>query len=147
MPALYTSLRLEAAWLEAQQGFAFKAQPMTMCAYEVDCADIVDLRNADQQALNGVNFGDLACPWEDMADRGMVPPSWKMADRLWNDGMAGILVPSFAPGATETDHNAVFWRWTREPPHQVHIIGDTGRLPRDDRSWRSLDDGSIAAAW
>ena len=25
-PALYTALRMETAWLEAQQGFAFKAQ-------------------------------------------------------------------------------------------------------------------------
>jgi RES domain-containing protein len=32
-PALYTSSRLETAWLEAQQGFAFKGQPMTMCTY------------------------------------------------------------------------------------------------------------------
>lgn len=28
--ALYTSLRFEIAWLEAQQAFPFKAQPMTM---------------------------------------------------------------------------------------------------------------------
>ncbi len=30
--ALYTSLRPETAWLEAQQGFAFKTWPMTLCA-------------------------------------------------------------------------------------------------------------------
>ena len=28
--ALYTSLDLTTAWMEAQQGFPFKAQPMTM---------------------------------------------------------------------------------------------------------------------
>jgi RES domain-containing protein len=33
---------METAWLEAQQGFAFKAQPLTICAYDVDCADIAD---------------------------------------------------------------------------------------------------------
>ena len=42
-PALYTSLRFETAWLEAQQGFAFKVQPLTLCAYAVDCADLADL--------------------------------------------------------------------------------------------------------
>lgn len=36
-PTLYTSLRFETAWLEAQQAFPFKAQPMTLCAYDVDC--------------------------------------------------------------------------------------------------------------
>ena len=55
-PALYTALRPETAWLEAQQGFAFKAQPMTMCAYDVDCADILDL-------TSHVTIGALAiCP-------------------------------------------------------------------------------------
>src|SRR5208283_3004562 len=29
VPALYMSRRMETAWLEAQQGFAFKAQPLT----------------------------------------------------------------------------------------------------------------------
>lgn len=43
VPALYTSLRLETAWLEAQQGLPFKAQPMTLCDYGVDCEDIADL--------------------------------------------------------------------------------------------------------
>ncbi len=36
-PALYTSLDITTAWMEAQQGFPFKAQPMTIVAYEVDC--------------------------------------------------------------------------------------------------------------
>ena len=49
-PALYTSRRMETAWFEAQQGFAFKAQPLTICAYEVDCRDIVDLAEEDAGA-------------------------------------------------------------------------------------------------
>lgn len=40
MAALYTSRRMETAWREAQQGFPFKAQPLTVCAYEVDCDDV-----------------------------------------------------------------------------------------------------------
>lgn len=129
-------MRLETAWLEAQQGFAFKSQPMTMCGCQVDCADIVDLTKADQRAVLEAELIDLDCPWEDMADCGLVPPSWKLADRLWKEGLAGIVVPSFAPGATDADQNLIFWRWAREPPHQVRVIDDAGRLPRDDRSWR-----------
>ena len=45
MPALYTARRFETAWLEAQQAFPFKAQPMTLCAYEVDC-DVLDLTDS-----------------------------------------------------------------------------------------------------
>ena len=41
---LVTSRRMETAWLEAQQGFIFKAQPLTLCAYRVDCIDSLILR-------------------------------------------------------------------------------------------------------
>lgn len=130
MPALYTSLRLETAWLEAQQGFPFKAQPMTMCAYEVDCADILDLRDATELAGLGITPDQLACAWEDMADKGLKPPGWDIAERLFAAGHAGILVRSFAPGATDDEVNSVFWRWSRTRPHQVRVIDHYGRLPQ-----------------
>lgn len=136
MAALYTSLRLETAWLEAQQGSAFKAQPMTICAYRVDCADILDLTDPAARAACGIAPADLACAWEDMADRSLKPPSWAIARRLSAEGHAGIIVPSFAPGATAEDRNVVFWRWSADTPHQVRIVDDHYRLPQDDRSWR-----------
>ena len=134
--ALYTSLRIETAWLEAQQGFAFKAQPMTICAYETDCADIVDLTDSTERMRLGVQAADLARAWEDLAAKRLMPPSWTVAARLIEDGVAGVLVPSFAPGATARDINAVFWRWSDVPPHMIRVIDHHGRLPRDDRSWR-----------
>jgi RES domain-containing protein len=136
MAALYTSLRLETAWLEAQQGFPFKAQPMTLCAYDVDCADLIDLTDAAVLADQAISPDHLACPWEDMAARGVRPPSWVLADRLLAAGHAGALVRSFAPGAAQDDVNAVFWRWSDAAPHKVRAIDHHERLPRDDRSWR-----------
>ncbi|MFO1039892.1 MAG: RES domain-containing protein [Geminicoccaceae bacterium] len=128
--ALYTSMSLQGAWSEAQQAFPFKAQPMTLCAYEVDCEDILDLRGVPELQ------SDLACAWEAMALRGETPPSWTLADRLIAAGKAGILVPSFAKGAETQPGNAVFWRWGPEPPHRVRVVDDHGRLPRDALSWR-----------
>lgn len=136
VPALYTSLRLETAWLEAQQGFAFKAQPMTMCAYRVDCEDIVDLTDPAALDANGIRAADLACAWEDMADRGQSSATWTIADRLVATGSAGILVRSFAAGASAADLNAVFWTWSSVPPHQVSVVDDERRLPRDSGSLR-----------
>lgn len=136
VPALYTSLRPETAWLEAQQGFAFKPQPLTLCAYAVDCADVIDLTDAAALSATGVAAGDLACGWEDEVDHGRSPPTWRLADRLMEAGTAGIVVPSFAPGAGERDRNVVFWNWGAEPPHWVRVVDDEGRLPRNDSSWQ-----------
>ena len=136
MQALYTSLRFETAWLEAQQGFPFKAQPMTLCAYEVDCQDVLDLTDAAVLAGQGISPADLGCAWKDLSARGITPPSWAMTQRLAGAGTAGIIVPSFASGAGAGDVNVVFWHWAADPPHRVRVIDDGGRLPRDAISWR-----------
>jgi RES domain-containing protein len=134
--ALYTSRRLETAWLEAQQGFPFKTQPMTICAYDVDCEDMLDLTDPAILDARGIAPDHLACPWEADSTAGRRPASWVVADRLIAEGTAGVVVPSFAHGATVEDVNAVFWRWSDMPPHQVRVIDPLGRLPRDDRAWR-----------
>ena len=137
VPALYTSARMATAWLEAQQGLPFKAQPMTLCGYEVDCEGIADLADPDVRERLGIAAADLACAWEHLAAMGKEPPSWQVADRLVAAGHAGIKVPSFAAGATGLDVNVVFWRWAPTPPHQVRVIDDEGRLPRNDLSWKA----------
>lgn len=135
-PALYTALRMETAWLEAQQGFAFKAQPLTLCSYHIDCSDILDLTAPATLAALGVDPADLSCAWEDLADRGIAPPSWLLAERLIGQGAAGIVVPSFAFRAGAEDRNLVLWRWGADLPHRITVVDDHARLPRDDRSWR-----------
>ncbi|MEN3176865.1 RES domain-containing protein [Gluconobacter sp. OJA] len=134
-PALYTSLRMETAWLEAQQGFPFKPQPLTICAYDVDSEPVLDL--TDLSSLNDLDFSPatLACPWEDLADQGNTPPSWELAKALMADGAAGIIVPSFAPGATEHDRNLVFWAWSDSLPSRVTVIDDERRLPTTAAPW------------
>jgi RES domain-containing protein len=136
MPALYTSRRFETAWLEAQQAFPFKAQPMTLCAYQVDCENVLDLTDAATLAANGINPADLACPWKDLATRGIKPPSWGITERLVAAGTAGVLVRSFAKGAVPADVNVVFWDWAPDPPHKVRVVDDDERLPKDASSWR-----------
>jgi RES domain-containing protein len=136
LPALYTSRRFETAWLEAQQAFPFKAQPMTLCAYEVDCAEILDLTEPPTLAAHGIDPADLACAWKDLSTRGIKPSTWLLAERLIAGGTAGIIVPSFAKGTGAADINVVFWDWAPDPPHQVRVIDDHGRLPKDASSWR-----------
>lgn len=134
-PALYTALRMETAWLETQQGFAFKAQPLTLCSYTVDCAAVADLTDPATLAALGITRADLSCPWENLADLGHEVPTWMLADRLIAQGAAAIIAPSFAHRAEPTDRNLILWRWSQNPPHQIRVIDDFARLPRNDTSW------------
>ena len=132
---LYTSRTPETAWLEAQQGFPFKAQPMTLCAYDVDCEDVLDLTRETVRGEFGITVESLACPWEAMLLERREPPTWTLSDTLREQGVAGIVVPSFADRAASRDENIVFWRWSDEGAHRVRVVDDFGRLPVDDASW------------
>jgi RES domain-containing protein len=55
--ALYTSQTFQTAWLEAQQGLPYKAQPMTLCGYDIDCESILDLTDNAVRTANGVTIG------------------------------------------------------------------------------------------
>lgn len=109
---------------------------MTLCAYEVDCENILDLTSAAILAANGISPAALACPWKDLVTRGIKPPSWQITEHLVAAGTAGVIVPSFAKGAVAADVNVVFWDWALDLPHQVRVVDDEGRLPRDAGSWR-----------
>jgi RES domain-containing protein len=136
MEALYLALSILGAVNEANQGFAFKIQPCVLCSYDVDCDDIADLRTEAGAATHGVRWEDMACPWFSFVADGEEPPSWAVARTLLAVGHAGILVPSFAPGATEADHNLVLWQWGEHRPHKVRVFDPSGRLPKDQLSWR-----------
>jgi RES domain-containing protein len=135
IPALYTALDFTTAWLEAQQGFPFKPQPMTLVAYQVDCADIVELHDPAIQQLLDITASDLACAWEMLALNNQTPPTWLLADRLLAEGIAGIVVRSFAPGCTEANRNLVLLDWSADKPHKVQVIDDLSRLPNNRDSW------------
>jgi RES domain-containing protein len=79
----------------------------------------------------------MSCPWEEIDDRRETPPSWALALRLRGQGIAAIIVPSFASGATPEDVNIVFWHWGSDLPHRLTVIDDEHRLPRDQSSWEA----------
>ena len=133
--ALYTSLDLTTAWMEAQQSFPFKAQPMTIVAYEVDCANIADLNNSNTLKFLGLSSVELACAWEDLKTQKQDPPTWELVDRLQGLGVTGIQCRSFAPECTDQNQNLVLWKWAETPPYSIRIIDDFERLPKSKKSW------------
>ncbi|MGL5137000.1 MAG: RES domain-containing protein, partial [Beijerinckiaceae bacterium] len=109
-----------------------KFRPYTMVSYDVDCADIVDLRKTDELVRLGLGFDDLGCAWFAIAAAGKTPPSWRIAERLIADGAAGAVYPSFANAADPArHHNLVLWRWTDTPPNLVRVYDPDARLPRN----------------
>jgi RES domain-containing protein len=128
--ALYTSLDPTTAWMEAQQSFPFKPQPMTLLAYAVNCSDLVDLSNTNTLKSLGLTEADIACAWEDIASQKQEPPTWALADKLHGMGIVGAIAPSFAPGCKQENRNLVLWVWSDAPPHSITVIDDFGRLPK-----------------
>ena len=127
--ALYTSLSELVALAEYQQGFLHRPQPTTLCTYEIDCVDIVDLTNLEELETRGISPVDLACSWEYDRIQGKIPASWVITQNLIDEGIAGIIVPSFANNSPEEGKNLVFWAWNDTPAHRVNVIDDWADYP------------------
>lgn len=134
-PALYLALSLEGMFLEMGHGFARRFSPLTVCSYNIDMKDVVDLRDESGRTAAGVTFEDLACPWALEVAAGREPQSWALSKAFIASGAAGALVPSFANGARPEMANLVLWRWGDTPPHIVRVHDPDGRLPKDQSSW------------
>ncbi len=109
-------------------------RPGTLCAYQVDLAGIVDLCDPATRRVVRVETTDLGCAWKHLA---LVlrqrPPTWDLATRLGEDGVAGIRVPSTRVVA---GINLVLWRWNDMAERRVEVLDPFQDLPRDQRSWR-----------
>jgi len=77
----------------------------------------------------------MKCAWLLIAASGTTPPSWAIAKKLKAKGYAGALVPSFASGASDDDHNLVLWNWGRDLPHKISVYDPSGKLPKNQLSW------------
>jgi RES domain-containing protein len=133
-PALYLGLTVEGVFLEMGHGFAHRFDPLTVCSYDVDCEDIVDLRTARARKRAGIDIAGMACAWAYERMLGRQPPSWRIVERLIVDGRTGILVPSFANGARRDTANLVLWRSGPALPHKVEVHDPSGRSPKDQSS-------------
>ncbi len=128
---LYLALDIITAVHECTQGLGRRLEPLTICEYDVDCEPVADLRDGAGRGALSVGIEDLACAWLGAIRAGREPASWRVVDGLKAKGFAGMLVPSFAPGAGADDHNLVLWRWGPDLPTRVAVFDPSGRLPKD----------------
>lgn len=137
---------------EMSHGFAHRFDPLTVCAYDVDVDDVLDLRTDRARKSEGVALADMDCAWMYDLAHGRQPRSWKLTKRLIDRGTAGILVPSSAgryrgsrdAPADETNlerlpdsglANLVLWKWGPDLPSRVTVYDPSGRLPKNQTSW------------
>jgi len=126
-PALYTSLSIMTALREANQ--VGNLQPTTLVSYDADIEHAFDSR--DEKALLAYQMDAAALAdttWRDQMKAAGEARSQAFARRLLENGYDGLLVRSFAPGATIDDLNLVLWRWGPEPPARLQLIDDENRL-------------------
>lgn len=128
--ALYLSLSPITALAECTQGFAHRMLPLTLCEYDVDCADIIDLTDPAMREAEGVAFADMTCGWLTYQRAGKIAPSQAAARALVKKGYIGAVVPSFVPGIRADAANLVLWSWGDRALNSVTVYDPDGRLSR-----------------
>ncbi|MDF9302096.1 RES family NAD+ phosphorylase [Tritonibacter mobilis] len=127
-PALYTALDPTTALREANQ--VGSLQPTILVSYTADLGPIFDTRDAQSLTRYDVTDTLLADPaWRMKMLDGDKVPTQDLARALIRDGFAGLLIRSFAKGATAADFNIVLWSWTGEGC-PLAVVDDEGRLSR-----------------
>jgi RES domain-containing protein len=126
---------MEGVMTEMTHGFLHRLEPLTICSYEVDVDDVVDLRTDADRNAAGLSLDELGCAWELNLANHTEPASWRIAKDFMAHGRAGILVPSFARGARADMYNIVLWTWGPDLPHRVNVFDPSGRLPKNQLSW------------
>src|SRR5690606_756970 len=127
VPALYLSLSIMTALREANQ--VGNLQPTTLVSYDADIDGIFDSR--DEAALNsaGIDSAILASTtWRDEMKMHGEAKTQAFAKRLREAGYNGLLVRSFAPGASAKNLNLVLWRWADSSSSRLALIDDEQRL-------------------
>jgi RES domain-containing protein len=125
--ALYTSLSVITAIREANQ--IGTLQPTMLVAYEADLEPVFDSTKTGILDAYGITAEVLAAPdWRSRMETETLSPSQRFAERLIREGFAGMIVPSYARGATVADRNMVLWKWGRKRPARLNLIDDEKRL-------------------
>lgn len=129
VPALYTCLTVMTALREANQ--AGSLQPTTLVAYDADIERVFDGRDDAGLRAEGIDAAELADPtWRDQMKATGEARTQGFAHRLAAAGHHGLIVRSFAPGASDDDLNLVLWTWGAGAPSRLTLIDDENRLSR-----------------
>ncbi len=129
VPALYCSLSIMTAIREANQ--VGSLQPTTLVSYDAEIEAVFDGTDAKALQTHGYDATQLSTSaWRNEMKTHGEAQTQAFARGLIGKGYQGLLVRSFANGASENDINLVLWQWGKAPPARLSLIDDEGRLLR-----------------
>lgn len=103
-------------------------QPTTLVSYRAEIEVVFDATDATALAAVGFDNTALADPtWRDQMRTEGEARTQRFARDLMAQGYNGLLVRSFAKGATRGDLNLVLWRWHASAPSRLELIDDERR--------------------
>jgi RES domain-containing protein len=106
-------------------------QPTTLVSYDAEIGAVFD--GTDTGMLDAEGYDETllsANSWRDEMEAKGEARTQTLARALIGKGYLGLLVRSFAPGASENDLNLVLWQWGDTPPSRLTLIDDESRLSR-----------------
>lgn len=123
--ALYTALDPATALREANQ--VGDLQPTTLVQYRADLGPVFDTRDLEALAAYAMTPDTLADQgWRSAMLDGRPVPTQDFARALIAKGFTGMLVRSYAPGASPKSLNLVLWKWE----DGLSVVDDENRLGR-----------------
>ncbi|MBN9037161.1 MAG: RES domain-containing protein [Rhizobiales bacterium] len=127
---IYAARELSTAWAEYNQGFV--QHPALIAQLRLTGARLADLTDRDALRALGVDLAIHGCDWRLALDRGEVPETHRVRERLLAAGHDGVVYPSFmSPGGS----CVALWRWNGEGGPELDVVDPGGRLPRSPASW------------
>ena len=126
-PALYAALDVMTAIREANQVGAL--QPTTLVSYDAEIEQVFDTRDTVALTAQGVDAASLtSTSWRDEMRATGLSRAQAFARQLVALGFHGLLVRSFAPGATAGDLNLVLSSWSSRVSNRLTPIDNENRL-------------------
>ena len=127
-PALYTAVDPAGALREVNQ--VGSLQPTILVSYAANLGPIFDTRDETVLEQYSTSERAIADPgWRSKMLGDQSVPTQDFARSLIADGFAGLLVRSYAKGASLTDFNIVLWRWSGHDC-TLKVVDDEDRLSR-----------------
>jgi RES domain-containing protein len=131
MPTIYAARELSTAWSEYNQGLT--QHPALIAQLELSNAYLADLTDPETLEALGVPSSIHHSEWRDAQDKGLVPETHQLTERLLAGAFDGVIYPSFMSlGGT----CVALWRWNQDAEGpQLTVIDPDNRLPRSPASW------------